>query len=201
MTAVASTFHLPCRFDHPFFAAGLVFLIGWYVRQLFSEPVAPIVRPRPAALILALQLAATPRMLRFLGMRAALSLQPGVCLAGLALIARHPSPAVVAAAEVVRKVTGYAISRPARELLFTVVSREEKYKGKLVVDTVVQRAGDTLAAGAFQVIENTWHAGPQGVAVAGCTVCLGWLAVVSALGRRFTALSAAVAAGAAAASQ
>ena len=47
----------------------------------------------------------------------------------------------------------YGITRPARETLFTVVSREEKYKAKLVIDTAVQRFGDALAAALFQFLQ------------------------------------------------
>ena len=59
---------------------------------------------------------------------------------------------MVALGEVIRKLLGYALVRPAREVLFTVVSREEKYKAKLTIDAVVQRLGDTLAAVVFEVL-------------------------------------------------
>ena len=58
----------------------------------------------------------------------------------------------VALGEVIRKLLGYVLVRPAREVLFTVVSREEKYKAKLTIDAVVQRVGDTLAAAVFEVL-------------------------------------------------
>ncbi len=54
--------------------------------------------------------------------------------------------------EVVRKLLGYSLVRPAREVLFTVVSREEKYKAKVTIDAVVQRLGDTMAALVFEVL-------------------------------------------------
>jgi len=41
-----------------------------------------------------------------------------------------------------RRVGEYALSKPAREVLFTVVSREEKYKAKNFIDTAISRAGD-----------------------------------------------------------
>ncbi len=58
----------------------------------------------------------------------------------------------VAVGEVVRKLLGYSLVRPAREVLFTVVSREEKYKAKLTIDAVVQRLGDTVAALVFEIL-------------------------------------------------
>ncbi len=51
------------------------------------------------------------------------------------------------------QVVAYALARPAREVLFTVVSRDEKYRAKLVLDTAVQRFGDALAAGLFHTLQ------------------------------------------------
>ena len=51
------------------------------------------------------------------------------------------------------QVVAYALARPAREVLFTVVSRDEKYRAKLVLDTAVQRFGDALAAGLFHSLQ------------------------------------------------
>jgi len=87
---------------------------------------------------------------------------------------------------VVRKVTGYAIIRPAREVLFTVVSRAEKYSAKLVIDMVVQRAGDSIAAAAFQLLDVQLQLGIGGVAVAGCLTCGAWLLAAVRLGQMYT---------------
>ena len=53
----------------------------------------------------------------------------------------QPLGPAVAGAEVLRKILSYSLARPARESLFTVVSREEKYKAKIFLDTVVQVGG------------------------------------------------------------
>ena len=55
--------------------------------------------------------------------------------------------------ELCPQVVNYALTRPAREVLFTVVSRDERYRAKLVIDTAVQRFGDALAAALFQVLQ------------------------------------------------
>jgi AAA family ATP:ADP antiporter len=68
-------------------------------------------------------------------------------------------------------------------VLFTVVSRSEKYAAKLVIDLVVQRAGDAVAAGAFQVLDVTLHLGAGGVAAAGAAACAAWLLAGARLGR------------------
>lgn len=61
------------------------------------------------------------------------------------------------------QVVNYVLTKPAREALFTVVSPEERYKGKLCMDTVIVRLGDTVAAGLFQVLEGFLHVGePSG---------------------------------------
>lgn len=57
------------------------------------------------------------------------------------------------------QVVNYVLTKPAREALFTVVSPEERYKGKLCMDTVIVRLGDTVAAGLFQVLAGFLHVG------------------------------------------
>jgi AAA family ATP:ADP antiporter len=64
---------------------------------------------------------------------------------GLLTVGLWPTLMVVAAASVVRRATEFAISKPAREVLFTVVTREERYKAKNVIDTLVSRGGDALS--------------------------------------------------------
>ena len=60
------------------------------------------------------------------------------------MIWTEQSPLVVV--QVLRRVGNYAISRPAREMLYVVVSAEEKYKAKNVNDTLVYRGGDAVSA-------------------------------------------------------
>ncbi|WIA43362.1 hypothetical protein OEZ86_009851 [Tetradesmus obliquus] len=142
-----------------------------------------------AACILLMQLFATSSLLRYLGMQAALGLGPLICLAGICSISSAPSPAMVAVFEVVRKVFAYAVYRPSREVLFTVVSRDEKYSAKLVIDTVVQRLGDALAAAAFQVLDVQWSLGQAGVGAAGVAMCFVWLATAHKLGQHHKQLA------------
>ena len=54
--------------------------------------------------------------------------------------------------ETLRKVTMYSFAKPARELLFTQLSSDVKYKAKLVLDTVVQRSGDAIGAAIFSML-------------------------------------------------
>ncbi|KAL4425483.1 hypothetical protein ABPG75_009499 [Micractinium tetrahymenae] len=146
-----------------------------------------------AFFILGLQLLATGRVLRSLGLPAALSVLPSIAGLLMAGIALWPAPASVAAAEVLRKIVAYSLARPARESLFTVVPRAEKYTAKIFLDMVVQRIGDTFAAAAFQALVPAMGFGPSGVAAACVPVCMAWAAVAYHLGLRQQRLAAAAA--------
>ncbi|CAI6007246.1 unnamed protein product [Closterium sp. NIES-64] len=110
------------------------------------------------------QLTLTGRLLTTFGVAAALAASPVAALIGMAAIAWHPTPLVVAGSEALRKVVTYVLTRPSREILFTVVTREEKYKAKVTIDTVVQRLGDAAAAGFFRLLGGVFLLGPSGVA-------------------------------------
>ena len=81
-----------------------------------------------------------------------------------------------------RRVAEYAVAKPAREMLFTVVDQESKYKAKNVIDTVVYRGGDLLAASAAS---GVLAYGLSGLAVLGVVVSAIWFPIAYALGRRF----------------
>jgi ATP:ADP antiporter, AAA family len=88
------------------------------------------------------QVFVTNRLVRRFGLVAALLFLPVISLVGFLGIALWPSLVVYVSFSVLRRVGEYALSKPAREVLFTVVSREEKYKAKNFIDTAVSRAGD-----------------------------------------------------------
>jgi AAA family ATP:ADP antiporter len=88
------------------------------------------------------QLLITNRVVARFGLVAPLLFLPAVSLVGFLGIALWPGLGVYVSFSVLRRVGEYALSKPAREVLFTVVSREEKYKAKNFIDTAVSRAGD-----------------------------------------------------------
>lgn len=90
-------------------------------------------------------LAAGPLAVAF-GLAPALAAVPLLTAAGFAALAAAPSPWALGAVQALRRVGHYALERPARDVLFTVVPREQKYKSKGFIDTVVYRGGDALAA-------------------------------------------------------
>jgi len=91
--------------------------------------------------------------------------------------------AVLVAFQVVRRAGNYAITRPAREVLFTVLDRESKYKAKNVIDTVVYRGGDALSGWVFDGLRGL---GLSLSAIAWIAVPLAalWLVTGWPLGRR-----------------
>lgn len=89
---------------------------------------------------------ATGRLVSGLGLGAALAFVPALTAAGFALAAGWPTFLTLAAFQALRRAASYAVERPAREVLYTVVTREERYKSKAFVDTVVYRAGDAGSA-------------------------------------------------------
>ncbi|BAP45897.1 major facilitator family protein [Pseudomonas sp. StFLB209] len=91
------------------------------------------------------QLFVTGRIAQKLGVTVLLVAVPLLIAAGFVLLALSPVFAVFAVVMVVRRAGEYALVRPGREMLYTVVSAEQKYKAKNFIDTVVYRGGDALS--------------------------------------------------------
>ncbi|WVZ88285.1 hypothetical protein U9M48_034821 [Paspalum notatum var. saurae] len=108
-----------------------------------------------AVFILAGQLTLTGRILTVAGVTVAICASPFVAASNLVALAVCPTWVVVAITETIRKVTTYVLTRPGRELLFTVVSQDEKYKAKVCIDVIVQRLGDATAAGFYRLLFNS----------------------------------------------
>jgi AAA family ATP:ADP antiporter len=84
-----------------------------------------------------------PLMSRF-GLAAALILLPAASAVGFVVIGAMPILLAFMLFTIVRRVGEYAVAKPAREVLFTVLRREEKYKAKNFIDTAVSRGGDAM---------------------------------------------------------
>ena len=98
-----------------------------------------------STLTLLLQLFVTGRLMRRFGVGTALVLLPLASALAFAAVALSPTVGVLAGAQALRRAFDYAIARPAREVLFTVVGRETKYKAKNAIETVVYRGGDAIS--------------------------------------------------------
>ncbi len=96
----------------------------------------------------------TGRLIRWFGLAVTLALLPAVSILGFAALGASswglvPALGAVVVFSVVRRATNFSITNPSMEALFTVVSREDKYKAKGVIETFVYRAADQLAAWAY----------------------------------------------------
>lgn len=98
-----------------------------------------------SALTLLFQLLLTAPLIRLVGIGGALVALPVATVVAFAAMALAPVPTTVALAQGLRRAVEFAIVRPAREVLWTVVSREEKYKAKNVIETLVYRGGDAAS--------------------------------------------------------
>jgi AAA family ATP:ADP antiporter len=127
------------------------------------------------------------RLVQRLGVGAALALLPALALAGFATIGAAPVLGVLITFQIVRRAADYAIARPAREMLFTVLDRDEKYKSKNFIDTVVFRGGDASSGWIYTVLSKL-GLGLSGIAFAAIPGLLAWLAVGLFLGRSYTRL-------------
>lgn len=98
-----------------------------------------------SSLTLIFQLLLTAPLIRLVGIGGALVALPLATLVAFAAMAASPAPATVALAQGLRRAVEFAVVRPAREVIWTVVSREEKYKAKNVIETLVYRGGDAAS--------------------------------------------------------
>jgi ATP:ADP antiporter, AAA family len=130
----------------------------------------------------AVQLFGTGRLMRRVGLTAVLAAMPLIAAGGLALLAAAPGLGVLAAFQTIRRAGDYALTRPARELLFIVVRPIEKYRVKNVIDTLVYRGGDVLGAWTFAAL-TAWGLGLSAVAFFGAAVAIIWFALALWLGR------------------
>jgi AAA family ATP:ADP antiporter len=107
---------------------------------------------------------------------------PVIMVIAFVAVLFSPVLLVLGGIQIVRRVAEYAVAKPTREMLFTVVDQESKYKAKNVIDTVVYRFGD---------LSSSWvsHAvlpfGVTGLAIFGAIVAVLWFPIAVLLGRRY----------------
>ena len=134
-------------------------------------------------LTLLTQLFATGRLIRWLGVAGALAAAPLLTAVGFLALAAAPMLAVVVAFQALRRASNFALSQPAREVLFTVVGREAKYKSKNFIDTAVYRGGDAASGWAFAGLKGL-GLDLASLALVAVPLALVWLATGLFLGRR-----------------
>jgi ATP:ADP antiporter, AAA family len=136
-------------------------------------------------LTLGIAMFATGRIASRLGLSFTLASVPMVICLGMLMLVAAPAVATVVVLQVVRRAGNYAISRPAREMLFTAVDRETRFKAKPVIDIVVYRGGDMLNAWGFTALTQGLGLGIAATAGVGAGIALLWAITGVALGRAF----------------
>ena len=134
------------------------------------------------SLAVVLQLFGTGRLIRRFGVGTGLLLNPVIMVIAFLAVLFSPVLLVLGGIQIVRRVAEYAVAKPTREMLFTVVDQESRYKAKNVIDTVVYRFGD---------LSSSWvsHAvlpfGVAGLAIFGALVSAIWFPIALLLGKRY----------------
>jgi len=127
----------------------------------------------------------TSRLATRFGLAVTLALVPLIIVAGLLVVAMAPMIWVVVGLQVVRRAGNYGITRPGREMLFTAVDRESRFKAKSVIDIVVYRGGDMITAWAFTGLTQGLGFGLGAVAFVGAIIAGVWTFVGRSLGRTY----------------
>jgi ATP:ADP antiporter, AAA family len=125
------------------------------------------------------------RLFKRFGMRALLMAVPLMMVGAYTLYALVPAFMVLNWAYGIRRVGDYAITRPCRDSLFTVVSREEKYQAKSLIDTFAYRGGDALSGSLYKAFTAGLGAGHGAVGWLGAAISALWMLLAFGLGQAF----------------
>ncbi|HWK40330.1 MAG TPA: MFS transporter [Croceibacterium sp.] len=134
------------------------------------------------SLTILVQVFFTGRLAKRLGVTVLLVAVPVTMMFGFGLLALVATFPILVFVMIVRRVGEYALVRPGREMLFTSVDAETKYKAKNTIDTLVYRAGDLVSGWVYTGI--IWVASTGAVAVAGMVAAGIWAVLGYFIGRR-----------------
>ncbi len=129
------------------------------------------------------QVLLTGRIVARFGLAFTLALLPGLAALGFIVLGLFPSFAVLIAFQIVRRAGNYGIARPAREMLYTVVGREEKYKSKNFIDTVVYRGGDAVSGWIFAGLQGA-GLGLSAISYIAAPIAAVWIVTGWGLGKK-----------------
>ena len=132
-----------------------------------------------------IQLFGTGRFIKRFGVTTGLLVNPVVMVVAFLAVAFFPALAVLGSIQVVRRCAEYAVAKPSRDMLFTVVDQQSKYKAKNVIDTVVYRFGDLTSSWISSMILPF---GVAGLAIFGAIVAAAWFPIAYTLGKRYEAV-------------
>jgi len=175
-----------------FLYTGISSFVYFELKNLLSE----LTRPERTAIWAQMDLAVnilsistgllvTGRIVSKFGMPVTIALVPVLICIGLLVLAISPLLGAVVVLQIVRRAGNYAVTRPAREMLFTRVDRETRFKAKPVIDVVAYRGGDMLMAWLFTGLTQGLGLGLAAVAAVGAGIAALWSLVGIYLGRWF----------------
>src|SRR5690348_12626825 len=132
-----------------------------------------------------IQIFLTGRFLKWFGVAFTLTALPFLSMLGFTAMALAPSLAMLAFFQVIRRTGAYALLRPSREILFTVLRREDKYKVKGVTDTLGYRVGDQIGAWSYGGLgANGLHLSLNAISWIAVPVTAGWCGLSIWLARK-----------------
>jgi ATP:ADP antiporter, AAA family len=140
------------------------------------------------ALTLLIQLFLTQRLIRWFGLASVLMIIPVLLAMGFVLLSISPVLSVLLVVQVIRRAGNYALMRPSREMLYVVLSREEKYKAKNIIDTVIYRAGDAISAWIYAAMRSIGM-NLSSIALIAVPLALIWAWIAFSLGRQQTKIA------------
>ena len=139
------------------------------------------------------QLFLTGRIIKWLGVGVTLAILPVMSVIGFTTLGFVSASAALSAFvvfNVLRRAGNYGFSSPGREVLFTVVSPEDKYKAKNFIDTFVYRSGDQIGAWSYAGLSAAGLA-VSSISLIAAPMSAVWLFVALWLGRRHSKMQAA----------
>ncbi len=139
-------------------------------------------------LTLVTQIFLTGRIIRWLGLAMTLAALPVLSIVGFTALGAFPVFATVAVFTVLRRGGNFSLTNPAMEVLFTVVKREDKYKAKNVIETVVYRTGDQIGGWSYSGLAAL-GLGLSGISYVAVPLSVVFLGLAMWLGRRQTELA------------
>jgi AAA family ATP:ADP antiporter len=127
-------------------------------------------------------------LLKWLGVGLTLAVLPLINIIGFTTMGMLPIISLLAVFQTLRRAGDYAVARPSREVLFTVLRREDKYKAKNFIDTFVYRAGDQIGAWSYPLL--IWLGlGFTGISFVAAPLAATWCALSLWLGRKQVAMA------------
>jgi AAA family ATP:ADP antiporter len=127
----------------------------------------------------------TGRIVKKFGMALTLSLMPLLLFFGMVVLAFAPMIVIVLAIQITRRVGNYSVTRPAREMLFTQVTADERFKAKPVIDIVVYRGGDAISGTLFATLTETFGMGLVAVSLVGAFIASIWTWLAIRIGKLY----------------